>query len=144
MEVRIKKLTPDAVIPTKAHPTDAGFDLTAISMEYDHVYDCIVYHTGLAFEIPQGYVGKLYPRSSIYKKDLLLTNCTGIIDSGYRGEVLAKFKRIKGGLRQFDIYDIGERIAQLIIEPYPEIEFIEVSELSDTDRGSGGYGSSGY
>lgn len=156
MEIKIKKLHPDAVIPTKAHPTDAGFDLTAISMEYDHVYDCIVYHTGLAFEIPQGYVGKLYPRSSIYKKDLLLTNCTGIIDSGYRGEVMAKFKptnyfnyyedcgRIVERPHDGSIYGIGERIAQLIIEPYPEIEFIEVSELSDTDRGSGGYGSSGY
>lgn len=143
MKVRIKKLHPDAVIPTKAHATDAGFDLTAVAMEYDNVNGCIVYHTGLAFEIPQGYVGMLFPRSSIFKKNLLLTNCVGIIDSCYRGEVLAKFKRIAHDPRLSSVYDIGDRVAQLVIMPYPEVDFEEASRLSDTDRGNGGYGSSG-
>lgn len=143
MKVKIKRLHPDAVIPQKAHAADAGFDLTALSMEYDSLNDCIVYHTGLAFEIPQGYVGMLFPRSSIFKKNLLLTNCTGIIDSSYRGEVLAKFKRLTSDSRLSSIYIIGERIAQLVILPYPEIEFEEVAELSDSDRGTGGYGSTG-
>lgn len=143
LKVRIKKLRPEAVMPVKAHTTDAGFDLTAISMEYDSINDCIVYHTGLAFEIPDGYVGMLFPRSSIFKKNLLLTNHTGIIDSSYRGEVLAKFKRIKTDPRSSSVYDNGERIAQLIILPYPEIEFVEAEELTDTERGTGSYGSTG-
>lgn len=143
MKVKIKKLHPDAVIPTKAHPSDAGFDLTAVSVEYDNINDCIVYHTGLAFEIPAGYVGLIYPRSSIFKKNLLLTNCTGVLDSGYRGEVLAKFKRIGSDPRLTSVYDIGERMVQLIIMPYPEVDFIEASELTDSDRGAGGYGSTG-
>ena len=143
MKVKIKKLHPDAVIPTKAHATDAGFDLSAVSIEYDHIYNCIVYHTGLAFEIPKGYVGKLYPLSSIFKKNLLLTNCTGILDSGYRGEVLVKFKRRTEDPRLSSVYDIGDRVAQLIIMPYPDVELIEAPDLTDSDRGTGGYGSTG-
>lgn len=143
LRVRIKKLHPDAVVPVKAHPSDAGFDLTAVSVEYDSINGCIVYHTGLAFEIPAGYVGLIYPRSSIFKKNLLLTNHTGVLDSGYRGEVLAKFKRIGRDPRLASVYDVGERIAQLVIMPYPAVEFVEGSELSDTDRGAGGYGSTG-
>lgn len=143
LRVKIKKLHPDAVIPTKAHASDAGFDLTAVSVEYDHANDCIVYHTGLAFEIPKGNVGLVYPRSSVYKKDLFMVNSTGVIDSGYRGEVLAKFKRIKAGPRCSAVYDIGNRIAQLIIMPIPEITFEEASELSDSDRGANGHGSTG-
>lgn len=143
MIVKIKRLHPDAVAPSKAHSTDAGFDLTAVSMDYDCINDCYVYHTGLAFEIPEGYVGLIYPRSSVFRKNLLLTNCTGVVDAGYRGEVLAKFKRIKTDSYLSSIYNIGDRIAQLIIMPIPEINFVEVSELSDSDRGAGGYGSTG-
>lgn len=143
LKVKIKKLHPDAVIPTKAHATDAGLDLTAVSMEYDRVNDCIVYHTGLAFEIPKGYVGLVYPRSSVFAKNLIMTNCVGVVDAGYRGEVLAKFKRIKADPRIGSIYDIGNRVAQLIIMPIPAITFEEASELSDSDRGKNGHGSTG-
>ena len=143
MKVKIKKLHPDAVIPTKAHASDAGFDLTAVAMEYDNVNDCFVYHTGIAFEIPYWYVGLVYPRSSVFSKNLLMTNCVGVVDAGYRGEVMAKFKRIKTDPRSSSMYEAGNRIAQLIIMPIPEITFEEVSELSESDRGTVGYGSTG-
>lgn len=138
MKVKIKKLKPNAVIPAYAHTTDAGMDLTATSIEWDSDGN-VVYGTGLAFEIPEGYVGLLFPRSSNAKKDLILTNSVGVLDSGYRAEVFFKFKPIKEG----GIYTIGDRIGQLIILPYPKIEFEEAGELSDSDRGMGGYGSTG-
>lgn len=137
MKVRFKKITPSAVIPTKAHPSDAGFDLTATSMREDG--DVVVYGTGLAMEIPFGHVGLVFPRSSVYKKDLMLTNSVGVVDSGYRGEVLVKFRKTADG----DKYEVGDRIAQLIIIPYPAIEFEEAEELTSSDRGEGGFGSSG-
>lgn len=139
MEIKIKKLRDNAVIPAKAHPTDAGFDLTATSKETD-AYGNIVYGTGIAVEIPENHVGLLFPRSSNAKKDLLLTNSVGVIDSGYRGEITFKFKNIGFvGNR----YNIGDRIGQLIIVPYPEVTFVETDELSETQRGNGGYGSTG-
>lgn len=138
MKVRIKKLNPNAKI-SKAHADDAGWDLTAVSRDYDE-YNCVVYGTGLAFEIPKGYVGLLFPRSSNAKKDLLLSNSVGVLDSGFRGEVTFKFRRTSTFA---DIYSVGDRIGQLVIIPYPEIEFEEVDELSKTSRGEGGYGSSG-
>lgn len=137
MKVRFKKITPSAVIPTKAHPSDAGFDLTATSMREDG--DVVVYGTGLAMEIPFGHVGLVFPRSSVYKKDLMLTNSVGVVDSGYRGEVLVKFRKTSDGGK----YEVGDRIAQLIIIPYPAIEFEEAEELTSSDRGEGGFGSSG-
>ena len=81
MEIKIKKLTDNAVIPHKAHPTDAGFDLTATSCDFDIKTGTIMYGTGIAVEIPEGYVGLVFPRSSICKKDMTLTNCVGVIDS---------------------------------------------------------------
>ena len=81
MEVKIKKLNDKAIIPAYAHSTDAGLDLTAISHEYKEEYDCDVYGTGLAIEIPEGYVGLVFPRSSVRKYCLSLTNCVGVIDS---------------------------------------------------------------
>lgn len=138
MEVKIKKLHKDAVIPKYAKNGDAGLDLTAVSYEFDE-YGNIVYHTGLAFEIPEGYVGLLFPRSSICKKDISLANSVGVIDSSFRGEVIAKFKPTI--TYKAETYDTLERIAQIIIIPYPQIELIEVEELSKTDRGDGGFGS---
>lgn len=153
MEIKIKKLTENAVIPHKAHPTDAGFDLTATSCTMDE-YGSMVYGTGIAVEIPEGYVGLVFPRSSICKKDMMLTNCVGVIDSFFIGEIKVKFKPtnsfnyydgsiITESPNDGDIYCIGERIAQLIIMPIPQIEFVEADELSDSDRGEGGFGSSG-
>ena len=141
MQVKIKKLHQDAVIPTYAKHGDAGMDLTAISKSYDD-HDNAVYGTGLSFEIPFGYVGYIFPRSSNSKKDLMLSNAVGVIDSGYRGEVIFKFKAtMKSANRMQNLYEIGDRVGQLIIMPIPKIEFIEVDELSNTDRGVGGFGS---
>ena len=139
IKVKIKRLSENAKLPTKAHTTDAGYDLYAASTSVDKNYN-IVYGTGIAVEIPDGYVGLVFPRSSIANKAIMLTNSVGVIDSGYRGEVMAKFKRVTD---EFDSYQVGDRIAQLIIMPYPHVEFEEVRELSNSDRGEGGYGSSG-
>lgn len=149
MEVRIKKLHPDAVIPKYAKTGDAGMDLAAVTKSYDRDGN-IVYGTGLAFEIPEGYVGLVFPRSSLSRLDIALSNCVGVIDSGYRGEVTVKFKpAMLFNREQRPIilnnrsYEVGERVAQIIIIPYPQITFIEADELSETERGTGGYGSSG-
>lgn len=146
MKVKIKKLNELAVIPTYAHNTDAGLDLTAISYEYDSRIDCHIYGTGLAIEIPEGYVGLLFPRSSNRKTDSYLSNSVGVIDAGYRGEVMVSFKT-RDRRKEDEIpetiapYNIGSRVAQLIIMPYPKIEFVKVDKLSDSDRGDHGHGS---
>ena len=149
MQVKIKKLNENAVIPTYAKDGDAGMDLTATSKDYDDSGN-VVYGTGLAFEIPKGYVGYVFPRSSNAKKDLILSNSVGVIDSGYRGEVLFKFKHHQQAyfnendvldIGCFTTYSIGDRIGQIVIMPIPTIEFLEVSELSSSDRGIGGFGS---
>lgn len=144
MKVKIKKLHPDAVIPSYAKEGDAGMDLTAVSVERD-VYSNFVYRTGIAIEIPKEYVGLLFPRSSISKKLQLFSNSVGVIDSGYRGEITMKLKDSTGipSSQEKNIYLQNERIGQLIIIPYPQIEFEEVEELSETERGVGGYGSTG-
>ena len=170
LKVRIKRLHPNSVIPTYAHSTDCGLDLTAVSKTFDE-YGNVVYGFGLAFEIPEGYAGFIFPRSSNHKSELLLTNSVGIIDAGYRGEVTARFAsrtntsfpkklwhRLKYfftgemggydmrtwcGFSEYANYNIGDRVAQMVILPYPKVEFVEVDELSDTERGTGGYGSTG-
>lgn len=139
MEVKIKRLDPRAVVPKKAHASDAGFDLVAVSAGYED--GCWVCHTGLAFEIPEGYMGLMFPRSSIVKKDMSMANAVGVIDSNYRGEVTGRFRL--AGMLEFPKYQAGERFAQLIVMPYPDVEFVECDELSETDRGAGGYGSTG-
>lgn len=139
MKVRIMKLINNAVIPTYAKMGDAGLDLTAVSKTKDDSGN-VVYGTGLAFEIPQGYVGLVFPRSSNAKKDLWLTNSVGVIDSGYRGEVMFKYRPVSFKERE---YAVGERVGQLIIMPYPHIEVEEADELSESERSTGGYGSSG-
>lgn len=143
MQVKIKRLHKDAVIPTYAKPGDAGMDLTAISLERDE-YGNLVYGTGLAFEVPQGYYMQLSLRSSNHKTDLYLTNHLGIADSGYRGEIFFKFKQAMNlHMRSLSLYQVGERVGQLMILPYPQIEFVEVEELPTSERGVNGYGSSG-
>lgn len=140
MKVRIKKTIDSAVLPSKAYADDAGWDLTAAWVSEDRKRGIVEYGTGLAFEIPRGHVGLLFPRSSIYKHQISLSNCVGVIDSGYRGEVSFKFRIEQPHISR---YTVGDRIGQLIIMPYPEIEFEEVEDLSETERGTGGYGSSG-
>lgn len=147
MEIKIKRLSEDAVIPSYAHDTDAGLDFTAISYEYKEDIDCHVFGTGLALEIPEGYVGLCFPRSSNRKTDLYLTNSVGVIDAGYRGEIMASFKNrdfepdVIAQLRNG--YEVGDRVFQMIIIPRPYITFVEVDELSATERGEGGHGSTG-
>lgn len=142
-------LDDQAVIPQYAKPGDAGMDLTATSVKQDE-YGNVVYGTGLAMEIPEGYVGLIFPRSSNSKKDLYLTNHVGVVDSGYRGEIMFKFRPsvvdVKSHLKTLGpikMYEVGERVGQMIIMPYPQIEFEPVLVLSDSDRGDGGFGSSG-
>ena len=145
MKVKIKKLHPNAVVPQYAKAGDAGMDLVATSILSNTTFD-ITFGMGIALEIPDGFVGLIFPRSSIRKTDLALTNCVGVVDSGYRGELQATFKKVYGKndvrIGETD-YKVGDRIAQIIILPYPQIEFNEVEELSNTERGDGGFGSTG-
>ena len=138
--VKVKKLVPEAVIPSYSKPGDAGMDLT-ITKEIENTSFSVSYGFGIALEIPQGYVGLVFPRSSVRNQDLILSNCVGVIDSGYRGELQATFKKTQG-LDSIK-YKVGERGAQIIILPYPTIYMTEVPELSDTERGDGGFGSTG-
>ena len=144
MKVNVKKLDSNAVIPTYGRHGDAGMDLTATSKWYDE-HGNVCYGTGLAFEIPNGFVGLLFPRSSNTKKDLILGNSVGVIDSGYRGEVVLKFRELLPSERDIEFgpreYEIGDRIGQIVILPYTQITFNVVDELSTTDRGVGGFGS---
>lgn len=139
MQVKFKKLQDNAVIPSYATAGDAGLDMVATDLRDWH--DQVVYMTGIAVEIPEGHVGLLFPRSSIRKYQLSLSNSVGVIDSGYRGEIQFTFNKTSGPASQK--YKIGERIGQLVIIPYPIIEAVEVAELSDSERGEGGFGSTG-
>jgi dUTP pyrophosphatase len=140
LDIKIKKLNPNAVIPSYSKSGDAGMDLTAVSIDYDGDTN-VVYGTGLSMEIPNGYVGLVFPRSSNSKKDLYLTNHVGVIDSGYRGEIMLKFRKTKEVIPRY--YEVGDRVGQIIILPYPTIKFVESEELSSTERGEGGFGSTG-
>lgn len=142
MELKFKKMHESAVMPAYAHDTDAGIDLTTIgfSQEFDKSGKMIlVYHTGLAVEIPEGHVGLLFMRSSVAERSLVLTNAVGVIDAGYRGELMGKFKITTDALPT--VYKEGERILQLIVLPYPKMEITMVEELAKSERGENGYGS---
>jgi len=141
MKIKIKKLDPTAVIPIYSKAGDAAMDLTAITLTKvdQDIFGYLEYGTGLAFEIPEGYVGLLFPRSSISNSGLILSNSVGVIDSGYRGEVKFRFKHIL----DTSVYKVGDRIGQIIILPYPQIELEEVEQLSSSDRNKGGFSSTG-
>jgi dUTP pyrophosphatase len=138
--VKVKKLDSSAVVPTYSKVGDAGMDLT-ITREIENTSFSVSYGFGIAMEIPKGFVGLIFPRSSIRNQDLILSNCVGVIDSGYRGELQATFKKTNG-LDSIK-YKVGERGAQIVILPYPTIYMTEVPELSNTERGDGGFGSTG-
>lgn len=144
MTLKVKKLSEKAVLPVRAHKSDAGLDLTATRVTTE-LNECgqliLVYHTDIAVEIPEGYFGLLVCRSSISKKSLVLTNCVGTIDSNYRGEVMAKFKTTTDVVPA--VYNVGERFAQLLILPVPQIDVEETEELTESERSEGGYGSTG-
>lgn len=144
MEIKFKKLSEKAQAPVRGSEGAAGFDLvcTGIDTAWNEVKQLmLVYHTGLAVEIPEGYVGLLFPRSSVCNKSITLTNCVGVIDSDYRGEIKAVF-RVTTDVAPA-IYKEGERFAQLLIVPIASCEFVEAENLADTARGEGGYGSTG-
>ncbi len=137
MKIKIKKLHPKAVIPNYAKIGDAGMDMVITDIKEETEWN-ISYGFGISMEIPEGFMGLVFPRSSIRKTDLILSNSVGVIDSGYRGEIQATFKKTGGA-----VYKVGERGAQIIIIPHPTIEFEEVEELNNTERGEGGFGSTG-
>lgn len=134
MKLKIKKLTDNAIIPHYAKEGDAGMDLSCVSVHEEDLFT--QYGIGIAIQIPQGYVGLVFPRSSISKTNHLMANSVGVIDSGYRGEILV---RMRGKAE----YLIGDRVAQLVITPVITAEIEAVNELEESSRGSGGFGSTG-
>lgn len=160
------KLKSNATIPIKAHDTDACYDMIATSINKTEQY--IEYGTNIAFHIPKGYVGLIFPRSSVTKEDLMLKNSVGIIDSGYLGEVMFRFTKIVNSAfhemtlsngthsdginkvidikvieRELQIYNIGDRIGQIMFIKLPKTKLIVVDDFDETKRGVGGFGSTG-
>lgn len=141
MQIKFKKLDDKAVLPQRAYPGDAGLDLVATKERIDVQDRYVEYGTSLAVELPPNHVGLIFPRSSNSKKDVLLANGVGVLDENFRGEILVRFKNLlSGGARK---YNVGDKVAQLVVVELPTFEIVESSELSDTSRGSGGFGSSG-
>lgn len=140
MILKFKKLHPKAITPCYAKQGDAGLDFYATEIFSMAPFQA-AYGTGIAVEIPQGYVGLMFPRSSIFKYALSLSNSVGVIDSGYRGEV--KFIFNKTEVSNYPEYKVGDKIGQLVVVPIPSLTPVEVVYLSVSDRGDGGFGSSG-
>ena len=142
-QVKFVKLDSRAVAPSLGAPYAAGADLRAIC-DSDVTLapnETVLMHTGIAMEIPEGLVGLVYARSGLAsKRGLAPANCVGVIDSDYRGEIMVALHNHSG---EPQTIAHGERIAQLVIAPYISAEFIETKNLSDTDRGQGGFGSTG-
>lgn len=143
MKIKFKKLHGEAVTPAYSKYGDAGLDISSITYTYDSQTKSHIHTTGIAIEIPYGFVGLIFPRSSISKKTQLLSNSVGVIDSGYRGEIKFVFKNTDVSQSYHSHYQPGDRIGQLVIIPIPLIELDQVTELSDSERGSGSYGSTG-
>lgn len=140
--LKIKRVHPEAVIPHYATQGAACFDLYAIdSRKVRKEGGTATFDTGLVFEVPEGHVLLIYSRSGHgFKNTLRLVNCVGVVDSDYRGQVAVKI--INDSPLDFS-FAKGDRIAQAMLVPIPRVEFIEVQELSDTERGEGGFGSTG-
>ena len=142
-QVKFTKLDNRASAPECGTPYAAGADLRAVSDEPITIRpnETVLVHTGLAMEIPEGLVGLVYARSGLAsKRGLAPANCVGVIDSDYRGEIMVALHNHSA---ETQTIESGERIAQLVIAPYISAEFIEAGSLSDTDRGQGGFGSTG-
>jgi len=144
--MRFKKLTPDAITPTRGTTHAAGLDLYALRTTLLPPNEPTMVHTGIAVEIPEGYVGLLFARSSMGHCGVSMTNAVGVIDADYRGEIMLSLRYTSGG---YGLYNVshgiakGERIGQLVVVPAPLFELEEVEELSETARGEGGFGSTG-
>lgn len=140
LKIKIKRLVKHAEIPEYKTAGAVACDLVAVDYNYNNDTKFHEYGTGLALELPEGYEAQIRPRSSISKTSLVLINSPGTIDTDYRGELIVRFKNIDD---RDIIYDIGDRIAQLVIQAVPKVVFEEVENLSETDRGNGGFGSTG-
>lgn len=144
MHVRVKRLTTTANLPVYATPGAACFDLHADSIKYLEGFQptCTeAVSTGLAFEVPQGHVMLIFSRSGDgFKRDVRLSNCVGVIDSDYRGDVAVKLRSDNG--ERVNVQP-GDRVAQALILPVERVNFVDAFELSETERGSGGFGSTG-
>jgi len=139
MKVKLDKLHCDAAFPTYATDGSGAFDLTAVSREFSN--ETVTYGTGLAIEVPKGHTLLIFSRSGHgFRDDIRLSNCVGVIDSDYRGEV--KVKLAYDGTGRASWPRVGDRIAQGVIVKTPHVEF-ELSALSETARGANGFGSSG-
>lgn len=169
MNINYIKTSEEAKDPFRKFSVDAGFDLYATWKNETEKY--VEYGTNLIFEIPEGYVGLIFPRSSVTNKDLMLKNSVGVIDASYRGEIMFRFaKYVNNSIEEravinfnpttneiiegdfitvttlngkFDVYEIGDRIGQIVFLELPKINLNLASELSETERGSGGYGHTG-
>jgi dUTP pyrophosphatase len=140
LNIRIKLLTDTAKMPTKGTAGAAAWDLYADTCSYDPETGTYVYGTGVAMEIPDGYAGFLFPRSSVYKAGLMLANGVGLGDSDFRGEVQFRFVRTRQGAPK---YVFGDRVGQILIQPAMGVTYERVQDLSETARGSGAFGSTG-
>lgn len=152
MNIKVKKLVESAVVPQYAHSTDGAVDLVATSRTYNQFEGYFEYGTGLALEIPEGHVGLLLSRSSVTNTTLSLGNCLGLIDENFRGEIKFRFRPLRQDMYGCDesyilatniVYNVGERVGQLLVIPRPKATYDEVEELSESDRGAGGFGSTG-
>lgn len=143
MKIEIKKLQDSAVLPERGSASAAGYDLFAC-MEEDVVikpHETKMIGTGLAAAIPEGYLGGIFARSGLSSKEgLRPANCTGVVDADYRGEIKVALHNDSEVER---VVTVGEKIAQLVVLPFLSVEFDEVETLSETQRGAGGFGSTG-
>ena len=141
--IKIKRLTDTAVIPEKGSKYSAGFDLSADLIHPIRIApkETVKIPTGLSIELPEGYFGAIYARSGLASKQgLRPANCVGVADSDYRGEYIVALHNDSDEIREVEP---GQRIAQLVIQPYLVCEFVESDQLSETERGDGGFGSTG-
>lgn len=144
VKVNFKKLKSKATVPSYGSSSAAGADLYACLDSGREIFEpgeTKLIHTGIALEVPDGYAGLIYARSGIAtKRGLAPANKVGVVDSDYRGEIMVSLHNHSNTVQQIED---GERIAQLVITPYLAVDFVETDEISDTDRGTGGFGSTG-
>ena len=142
IKIKVKKLHPDAKIPTYATNGSCGLDVYSVDCRYDEEIDTFIYYTGLAFELPEGYGLFPIPQSRNRKTECYIPNTPGLVDTDYRGEVQISYKT-RDKYSRVQPYKVGEKCGQLVLLLCPKIEFEEVKELSETERGNGSHGSTG-
>lgn len=141
MEIKVKKLNNNATLPTRGSEYAAGYDLYAVEGATIKAHETVKVGTGLAFELPDDTFAAIFARSGLAtKQGLRPANCVGVCDSDYRGEYIVA---LHNDTEEDKTIEAGERIAQMVLIPYVKMEFAEVEELSDTERGEGGFGSTG-